>query len=239
MEFPDHYCQLAPFTAAFRKGTPALLYHRLGSGPLFTHRRGLTLPVRVFARQLGELHAAGFRSALLDDPPAAPNRIWLTFDDGDASTLAAVGPLCAHGFCATQFLVAGRIGGINDWDRTGAPLMTEAEIRAWLAAGHVIGSHSMTHARLTSLSPAAAREEVYASRRRLEDLFGVAVQTFAYPWGEWNERLADEVAAAGYSAAFTINPGVNDAATNAFALHRHSVWCAWRRPRELWFALTS
>jgi peptidoglycan/xylan/chitin deacetylase (PgdA/CDA1 family) len=239
MELPDHYCRLAPFAAAFSQGTPALLYHRLGRGPFFTQRRGLTLPIRVFSRQLAELQAAGFRSATLDDAPGAPGRIWLTFDDGDASALAAIESLGTHGFRATQFLVASRIGGVNDWDRTGAPLMSEAQVRKWLAAGHAIGSHSMTHARLTSLPPAAAHEEIHASRRRLEDFFGVEVQMFAYPWGEWNARLADDVTAAGYRAAFTTDAGINSRATNAFAMHRHSVWCAWRRPRELWFALTS
>ena len=97
----------------------------------------------------------------------------------------------------------------------------------------------MTHARLTSLSAEAAHEEIHASRRRLEDRFGVSVDTFAYPWGEWNIRLADEVKDAGYRTAFTTHPGLNDANTDAFALHRHTVWCAWRQPRELWFALTS
>lgn len=239
MEVADHYCQLASFAGSFRQGTPALLYHRLGCGPLLTKRRGLTLSVRVFGRQLGELRAAGFRAATLDDTPGVHDRIWLTFDDGDASSLAAIEPLRAHGFHAIQFLVADRLGGVNDWDRTGAPLMTEEQVRTWLAAGHAIGSHSLTHARLTSLSPAMAREEIHASRRRLEDLFQVEVRLFAYPWGQWDARLADEVAAAGYSAAFTSSPGINTAQTNAFALHRHSVWCAWRRPRELWFRLTS
>src|SRR4051794_28894114 len=90
MTLPDHYCQLAPFAAAFGQGTPALLYHRLGRAPLFTRQRGLTLPTRVFTRQLAELKAAGFKSA----------DIWLTFDDGDASTLAALEPLRTHGFQA-------------------------------------------------------------------------------------------------------------------------------------------
>ncbi len=229
MTLPDHYCQLAPFASAFRQGTPALLYHRLGRGPLFTRQRGLTLPTRVFARQLAELKAAGFKSA----------DIWLTFDDGDASTLAALDPLRDHDFQAIQFLVADRIGKANDWDNTGAPLMNESQVREWLAAGHMIGSHSMTHARLTSLSPEAAREEICASRARLEDLFGVPVEAFAYPWGDWNQRVADEVASTGYRRAFTIEKGVNDASADFFALRRNCVWCAWRQPGDLWFALTA
>lgn len=229
MTLPDHYCQLAPFAAAFRQGTPALLYHRLGSVALLARRRGLTLPTRVFARQLAELKAAGFTSGNLR----------LTFDDGDASTLAALEPLRTHGFRATQFLVADRLGRTNDWDATGAPLMDHFQVREWLAAGHAIGSHSLTHARLSALSPAAAREEIHASRHRLEDLFGVSVDAFAYPWGEWNQHLAGEVAAAGYRRAYTTEAGVNDAATPPFALRRHCVWCAWRRPSELWFVLTA
>jgi peptidoglycan/xylan/chitin deacetylase (PgdA/CDA1 family) len=239
MEVPDHFYRLAPFAAVYRAGTPALLYHRLGRGRMFTRQRGLTLPARVFARQLGELRAAAFRSAAPTAEPGETGRIWLTFDDGDASALAALDPLRTHGFQATQFLVAGRIGGTNDWDGTGAPLMDERQIREWLAAGHTIGSHSMTHARLPNLSAAAMREEIRASRRRLEDLFGRPVETFAYPWGDWDERVAGEVQAAGYRAAFTTIPGVNGSAANVFALQRDTVWCAWRRPRELWFALTS
>lgn len=239
MKLPDHYCQLAPFAAPFRQGTPALLYHRLGRGPLFTRRRGLTLPVRVFARQLAELQAAGFGSAVPGEIPGSGKKVCLTFDDGDASSLAALEPLRSHGFRATQFLVAGRIGRTNDWDRTGAPLLNETQIREWLAAGHAIGSHSLTHARLPAIAPAAAREEIQASRRRLEDLFGVAVETFAYPWGEWNAGLAEEVASAGYRTALTTEGGVNDTSANPFALKRHTVWCGLRNPRELWFALTS
>ena len=239
MAWPDHYCQFAPFAEAFREGTPALLYHRLGSAALFTRHRGSTLPTRVFNRQLAELRTAGFSSASLDDIPGSSGRIWLTFDDGDTSSLAAIEPLRAHGFRATQFLVANRLGGFNDWDRTGAPLMSKEQVRDWLAGGHDIGSHSMTHARLTALSAADAHEEIHASRRRLEDTFGVRVEMFAYPWGDWNARVAEEVAVAGYRAAFTTHPGVNDPTTNPFALHRHSVWCAWRLPRDLWFAVTS
>lgn len=224
---PDHYCELPPFAGEFRCGTPALLYHRLGCPPLFSRRRGLTLPTGLFTRQLTELRAGGFGGTII------------TFDDGDASSLAALEPLRTHGFQAVQFLVSSRLGKKNDWDGSGAVLMNETQVREWLAAGHLIGSHTLTHARLPALPPDEARDEIATSKRRLEDRFGVPVDQFAYPWGEWNERLADQVAAAGYHRAFTIEPGVNTPDTPRFALRRHTVWCAFRRPRELWLALTS
>jgi len=226
MTTPGHYCELAPFAAAFAAGTPALLYHRLGGAPLFSKRRGLTLPPGVFARQLAELRAAGIAAVI-------------TFDDGDGSSLAALEPLRLHGFRAVQFLVAGRIGGVNDWDATGAPLMDDGQVREWIAAGHAIGSHTLTHARLTRLDPARAREEIAASKRLLEDRFGVVIEQFAYPWGEWNARLVEEVANSGYRTAFTTEPGVNTADTPPLAQRRYPVWCALSRPRELWLALTS
>lgn len=224
---PDHYCELSPFEEEFRRGTPALLYHRLGWPPLLSRRRGLTLPFGLFSRQLAELRTGGFNSTVI------------TFDDGDATSLAALDPLRMHGFRAVQFLVADRLGEVNDWDATGARLMDESHVREWLAAGHTIGSHTLSHARLTRLPVERAREEIAGSKRRLEDRFGVAVEQFAYPWGEWNMVLADEVASAGYRSAFTTDPGVNAPDASPFSLRRHTVWCAWRRPRELWLALSS
>ena len=234
---PDHYCELAPFAEEFQRGTPALLYHRLGRTRLFQKRRGLTLSPGLFRRQLAELRAAGFASTTT--LPAFAKHVWITFDDGDASTLSALEPLRECGMQAVQFLVADRIGGVNDWDATGEPLMDEVQIREWLSAGHAIGSHTLTHARLNTLAPAAVREEIASSRAKLEDRFGVAVSLFAYPWGECDARLAAEVAAAGYTAAFTTERGVNTLTTSPFQLRRHTVWCALRKPRELWLALRS
>lgn len=37
----EHHLELAPFRERFQKGSPALLYHRLGGAGLFTKWRGL------------------------------------------------------------------------------------------------------------------------------------------------------------------------------------------------------
>ena len=47
--------------------------------------------------------------------------------------------------------------------------MDEVQIQEWLAAGQRIGSHTCSHAHLPQLSEAAAREEISASRKKLED----------------------------------------------------------------------
>src|SRR5690606_774602 len=63
-------------------------------------------------------------------------------------------------------------------------LMTWAEVEALSAAGHVIGAHSLTHARLTTLSGDVLRAEILDSGARLEARLDVPVGWFAYPFGD-------------------------------------------------------
>jgi peptidoglycan/xylan/chitin deacetylase (PgdA/CDA1 family) len=99
-------------------------------------------------------------------------------------------------------------------------LMDIAQVRDWLAAGHDIGSHTTTHPKLTELTLEAAREEIVASKKRLEDMFGRPVRHFCYPGGKWNDALRELVAEAGYATACTTQFGVNLAGTPPHVLRR-------------------
>jgi peptidoglycan/xylan/chitin deacetylase (PgdA/CDA1 family) len=225
----SYYNSLALFRKLFARGLPILTYHNIGPRPRGARIKGLCLGEKFFARQLVELRAAGFNSQSLDEPPPSegnPNhRVILTFDDGFANVLThATGPLAANGFRAIQFIVADRIGQVDEWNRADgevlAPLMDAAQIKDWLAAGHQIGSHTLTHPFLTRIPPAPAREEIMASKKKLEDSFGVEVRHFCYPYGDWNESVLDMVSEAGYRTACTTGFGVNTAETSPHALLR-------------------
>ena len=55
----------------------------------------------------------------------------------------------------TLYVVAGRLGGTNDWDEgPRLRLMDADQVRAVAAAGHEVGSHTMTHPRLAGADPA-------------------------------------------------------------------------------------
>jgi peptidoglycan/xylan/chitin deacetylase (PgdA/CDA1 family) len=108
--------------------------------------------------------------------------------------------------------------------------MDESQVREWLAAGHQIGAHTCTHPRLSQLSDAQANEEISASRKKLEDRFGLPVEHFAYPYGDYNERTVELVRQAGFETAVTMHRGVNLPNTPLFELKR---WTARYESRNL------
>lgn len=243
---PPYYTSLAPFAVLFRQGVPILTYHVIGPRPWGARMKGLYLSPRLFNRQLTELRQAGYAApgydlALEPMVPSSP-RILITMDDATRKAGEHALPiLLQHRFSAIQFVVAGRIGGINDWqtaqDEVEEPLMNDDEIRAWLDAGQAIGAHTMTHPWLTRISRADAREEITASKKLLEDRFGRPIDHFCYPYGDYNEAILDLVAAAGYRTGCTTRIGVNTADTPRLALKRVMARYRSRSLRSVWASL--
>ncbi|MBV8901449.1 MAG: polysaccharide deacetylase family protein, partial [Verrucomicrobia bacterium] len=168
---------------------------------------------KIFSVAVGKLKRAGARSLHLDEvlePPRTQAKGFvLTFDDGFVSALEHAGPVLADlGFKAINFLVADRLGMRNEWDagvdHTMEPLMDAAQVRDWLSLGHEIGAHTLTHPHLDQVSLAQAREEICASKKKLEDTFGREVRHFAYPYGGLTPAVSDLVREAGFATACTI-----------------------------------
>ncbi len=240
-ETPHYYSTFAPFRKVFGQGNPVLMYHKLGPRPRGARLKGLYLSTKLFTRQLQELREAKFVSGSLEEcvGPLREKRIGLTFDDGYVNVLRhGLEPLASAGFTAIQFLVADLLGKTNEWDmalgEVPEPMMDVGQVREWIAAGHDIGSHTLTHPWLTRLPASAAREEIVASRKRLEDVFGCPIRHFCYPYGDWNETVRDLVAAAGYQTACTTQPGINTPADSPFALKRFTARYPSRNLKEIW-----
>jgi peptidoglycan/xylan/chitin deacetylase (PgdA/CDA1 family) len=156
---------------------------------------------------------------------AGASGVFLTFVDGFVDVFEnALPSLRQHGFHAIQFLVADLLGKTSEWQiASGDPagrLMDTAQVKDWLHAGNEIGSHTLSHPWLTRIPFPQAREEIIASRKKLEDTFARPVHHFCYPYGDMNEKLLELVREAGYCTACTTEFGVNDDATNPFALKR-------------------
>lgn len=184
----------------------------------------------------------GFRGSTREIPSGSslPNpQVFLTIDDGFRDVFEYALPvLRENGFHAILYLVSDLIGKTNEWQQKMGdvvePLMDDAHIRAWLEAGHEIGAHTQTHPRLTQLSVAAAREEITASKKSLEDRFGLRIDHFCYPYGDWNASVRDLVVSAGYKTACTTDAGVNTGKTSPFELKRFMARYRSLNLRTLW-----
>ena len=87
-----------------------------------------------------------------------------------------------------------------------------------------IGSHSCSHPWLDKLGDADAVREISESRAFLQRTFGVAVDHFAYPFGDYTAATQDILKRLGFRSAVTTSPGVNVRDTDRFQWLRRQPW---------------
>lgn len=153
--------------------------------------------------------------------PARP--VIITFDDGYRSTYDRAWPaLKRWEFSATVFLVSELIGKTNAWDadEIQEPLLGADEILEMQAGGIAFGSHTVTHAALTTIPRDQAAHELKESRRQLESLLGKAVTTLCYPYAKQNAAVRQLARDSGYRAAVIGRGGTNRARTDPYVLRR-------------------
>lgn len=213
------------------RGPVALMYHSVSPGGS-TPAWPWSVSMRQFRNQLDCLVAEGYSTATVADLVADPTRVGhrtvvITFDDGYVDNLAACDELQRRDMRATWFVVAGSMGQAPAWTDPGQPsgrLLSADELRAMDAAGMQIGSHAMTHTRLTALNADCLRHELTDSKTALEDTLGHAVSAFAYPYGAWDERCEAAVRDVGYGAACLTQTGRALRDQNPYRLRRLSVF---------------
>ena len=134
----------------------------------------------------------------------ATGLVGVTFDDGYEDFLgAAVPKLEKLGFSATVFVVAGMLGKENTWEHRSGPrpklrLLGADGVREVSERGMEIGSHSVTHPRLSGLDPETLIHEVGDSRQVLSEIVNAPVEGFAYPYGDLDGPAVRAARGAGY-----------------------------------------
>jgi peptidoglycan/xylan/chitin deacetylase (PgdA/CDA1 family) len=209
-------------------------YHNVAAVPSGARMPKLYVTPAQFEKQCRLLQMLGLRGVSLSEGLRAQERgdahrcVALTFDDGYADNLIEAAPILRQfGFTATCYIVAGCIGTHNAWDAvqlaTEKPLMNREQIKSWLNERHEIGSHTVSHPHLHSLSRHAAEEEILASKSALERLSGAAIEHFCYPYGEYNDETLQIVRSAGYKSAVTTQRGVASIESDRMRLPRISI----------------
>jgi peptidoglycan/xylan/chitin deacetylase (PgdA/CDA1 family) len=132
----------------------------------------------------------------------------VTFDDGFASVYEHAMPILQrYEVPAAVFLIGRTFHDPNvDWvDRPPAfPLrvLDRGQVREMRDARVSFGSHSYSHADLTTLGYAACLADLRRSREVLEDVLAHEVRFLAYPRGRHNADVRRAAARAGFTHAF-------------------------------------
>jgi peptidoglycan/xylan/chitin deacetylase (PgdA/CDA1 family) len=209
-----------------RSEARVLYYHRIDDE---WHRSCVT--PAAFRAQMTYLRAQGYRvvplaelrAALAVGEPIAPRTVAITFDDGYADNHEHALPVLAElGLPATVFITVGAVGDRLSVlrDHGPVPALTWGQVREMLQAGITIGSHTLSHPRLTQLDTARLAHELTAARATIAAETGVETELFCYPHGDLDERVRAAVGDAGYRLACATRPGPVTATSDLLALPR-------------------
>ncbi len=214
---------------------PILMYHQIGiPAARGAYLRGATVHPRRFANQMLLLKRLGYRGVSLKEgmPYIRGEKqgkvVVITFDDGYENVFLNARPILNRlGFTATNFIVTDLVGKVNEWmlakSKLPAQLMNKEQILQWHQEGLEIGSHTCQHVYLSQLPVSEQRQELLRSKEYLEDLLGVAVESFCYPFGDLDRQAIESVQEAGYSWAVATHKGLARPDDNIFALPRVSI----------------
>jgi peptidoglycan/xylan/chitin deacetylase (PgdA/CDA1 family) len=144
--------------------------------------------------------------------------ISLTFDDGWLSVYTNALPfLEREGIVATHYI----IGKCLD-DKEFPKYMNVKHLRELQELGHEIGCHTVSHKHLADEAVEVVTQEIAPAKHLLEE-HKFIIDTFAYPYGEYNDSIVAEVRKAGFVGARSVIEGFNDTSTDKYLLRCQAV----------------
>ena len=207
-------------SGAHHSPIPILMYHVIGDPGAGQPNVSLFVSGTEFQAQMSWLAKHGYHGITLQQAydywrhavAVPPKPIVISFDDGYLGQYT-------HGFPVLQRL---RWPGVLNLKlgNVGKGGIEKSEVKKLVAAGWEIDSHTITHPNLRLVGAAQLHTEVFDSRARLKKLFGVPVNFFCYPSGQFDATVVAAVKSAGYLGATTTVPGVASPKEGMFTLDR-------------------
>jgi peptidoglycan/xylan/chitin deacetylase (PgdA/CDA1 family) len=191
------------------RAVPILMYHVVANPVPGAPYPELYVPRGEFAGQVAWLAGHDYKAVTLGrvfdywrgGAPLPRRPIVFSFDDGYRSQYANALPILRRERWPGVLNL--EVRNIREpWG------LSPRAVRALLAAGWELDSHSITHPDLTTLDSARLWQEVAGSREILRRLFRVPVAFFCYPSGRYDGRVVAAVRAAGYLGATTTRYGL-------------------------------
>ena len=178
-----------------------------------------------FEKQLNWLSKNGFQSftlsELIDLQEVPEKSVVITFDDGYEDNFSKAFPLLKkYGFKATIYIVLNR--SEQNWatdkdsnqssnELNSEKMLSNEQIKEMLDSGLIeIGSHTLDHVNLPKLSNEEKIRQIKESKEKIEEIFNISCNSFAYPFGFFDKDSIKIVEEISYSNATTTVNGVFD-----------------------------
>lgn len=193
----------------------------------------LSVKPSIFRKQMEFLKQSDFQiistHEILKNNDSSTQKIILTFDDGFENFYTEAFPILYElKIPATLFIVPNYVNKNNNWPTqpswvNSQKLMTWNQIKEVANCGIEIGSHTLNHPFLSSLNQKELLEEITISKKKLEEYLGQSVESFAYPYGDYNDN-AKLIVAKEYSTAYTTNMGYIEVNSSPYEFERIDVY---------------
>ncbi|SDB81452.1 Peptidoglycan/xylan/chitin deacetylase, PgdA/CDA1 family [Raineyella antarctica] len=216
---------------AARATVPVLCYHQVrpyAANDTSYNRQQLIIPPDAFGRHLDAIREAGYTTidpaayhAHLANGAKLPDKpLIMSFDDGkDNQPQNALPALTKRGMVGTWFIMSVVIGNPG-WT-------TADQIRRAADAGHTIGCHTWDHHDVRKYTAADFTKQFDGARATLQKYSGQPVDSFAFPYGAWNEAALPHLAKAGFTTAYQLTEKPLDPKLPQLTLRRQLAVSTW------------
>ncbi|MCK5780402.1 MAG: polysaccharide deacetylase family protein, partial [Psychrilyobacter sp.] len=155
--------------------------------------------------------------------------IILTFDDGYIDNYTYALPILKEfGFRAVIYLVSNRTYNKWDVDLTDEKtfyMMDKSMLEEMKKSGLIeFGGHTLSHPRLSELNYEEQKEEIFRDKKITEDKLGVSLLSFAYPYGDLDEKSKKLVREAGYLYGVSTDSGSYCLTDDIFQIRRIGIF---------------
>jgi peptidoglycan/xylan/chitin deacetylase (PgdA/CDA1 family) len=145
--------------------------------------------------------------------------VTLRFDDGWLSQYQnAIPKLNSLGFKGTFYIVTKQMA-----DQGFPGYMSMTQVKSLYNSGHEIGAHTRNHPHLSTLSFADQQNEIVGSRQDLLSQNVGTINSFAYPFGDYDSNTLSIVQGAGFTNASASLGGFVNPTSNKYLLERQEV----------------
>lgn len=178
-----------------------------------------TVRPRELEELVDRLRKRGYVFKTLSEAAEKPCRraVVLTFDDGCRDNYEILFPIVQRLQLRITCFATDRGERLREF-------LSPTQMREMDESGLVeFGGHTSHHITLTSVAPDVARHEIRDNKTRLEEILGHSVSAFSYPCGRYTPAIVEEVRAAGYRLAVTMDKRMRPFSVDPYRIHRQII----------------